>query len=240
MEPLRSARLTPTRSRSSGLVWRRERFGAAGDAQSQSSPQAAGIFLIGVVVLAFILGGPAKTWADPDLWGHIRFGADIFRNGLLAVAIGLALVGWKQPEAFTCLSFDGPWMPEREARPFLVANALEGRLLSWFDWGQYAIWHFAARLKVSPDGRREAVYSEASVTRHLKLIYEPDTSMALLDELRLDYAWLPANLPLSAALNRAGWRRIYTGPISIVFAHEETAAPDLKVGPTSAVPAGAP
>ena len=151
----------------------------------------------------------------------------------VALVIGLALAGWRQRGVFTCLRLDGPWMPEREAGAFILANRLEGRLLSWFDWGQYAIWHFAPRLKVSLDGRRETVYSDAFVAQHLKLYYEPDTSLAMLDELAPAYAWLPTNLPLSAALNRAGWRRIYTGPASIVFAREKSSLPDMKAVSTA-------
>ena len=160
-----------------------------------SSTQAAGILLIRVAVLAGLLGGLARTWADPDLWGHVRFGGDILRTGLLSV----------DPYSFTS---DIPWV-------------------------KYAIWHFAPRLKVSMDGRRETVYSDVFVARHTRLYYEPETSMAMLDELRPDFACLPANLPLSASLNRAGWHRIYTGPISIVFAREgaATLAADQKAAP---------
>jgi hypothetical protein len=154
----------------------------------------------------------------------------LMQAAAVALAIGLVLAGWRQREVFTCLRLDGPWMPERESGAFIAANHLEGRLLSWFDWGQYAIWHFGPQLKVSLDGRRETVYSDAFVARHLKLYYEPETAMAMLEELRPDYAWLPANLSLSAVLNRAGWHRLYTGPVSIVFSPPGV-APDLKVGP---------
>jgi hypothetical protein len=157
----------------------------------------------------------------------------LMQAAAVALVIGLGLAGWRQRDVFTCLRLDGPWMPEREAGAFILANRLEGRLLSWFDWGQYAIWHFAPGLKVSLDGRRETVYSDAFVAQHLKLYYEPDTSLAMLDELAPAYAWLPTNLPLSAALNRAGWRRIYTGPTSIVFAREKSSLPDPKAGSTA-------
>jgi hypothetical protein len=42
----------------------------------------------------------------------------------------------------------------------------------------------------------------------------------MLDELEPDYAWLPVGIPLSAALDRAGWHRLYTGPISVIFSRE--------------------
>ena len=52
------------------------------EVKQQTSVEAAAILLIRIAVVAFILAGLAKTWADPDLWGHVRFGADILRNGL--------------------------------------------------------------------------------------------------------------------------------------------------------------
>ena len=147
----------------------------------------------------------------------------------LAVAIGLGLAGWRQRESLTCVRLDGPWMPEREAGAFIAANRLTGRLLTWFDWGQYAIWHFGPGLKVSLDGRRETVYSDAFVTRHLQLYYEPEKATKLLDDLRADYAWLPLSMPLTATLNRSGWHRLYTGPISVVFSRADSPIP-LQAG----------
>ena len=61
------------------------------------STEAAGIFLIRLAVLALLLMGLAKTWADPDLWGHVRFGGDILRDGLTVV----------DPYSFTS---DVPWV----------------------------------------------------------------------------------------------------------------------------------
>ena len=85
-------------------------------------------------------------------------------------AIVLAVAGWKAQPRLTCVRLDGPWMPEREAGAFIVANALSGRMLTWFDWGQYMIWHSAPQVKVSMDGRRETVYSDTFVAQHLRCI----------------------------------------------------------------------
>lgn len=52
-------------------------------------------------------------------------------------------------------------MPEREAVAFLRSNRLHGKLLTWFDYGEYAIWHLAPKLRVSLDGRRETAYPNA-------------------------------------------------------------------------------
>ena len=48
-----------------------------------SSEDAAGIVLIRLTVFAALLGGLTRTWADPDLWGHVRFGMDLLRDHTL-------------------------------------------------------------------------------------------------------------------------------------------------------------
>jgi hypothetical protein len=132
---------------------------------------------------------------------------------------------------FTCVLLNVPWMPERDVAAFITTNHLRGRLLTWFNWGQYAIWHFSPDLEVSLDGRRETVYSDAYVRDHLRLYFDPASETAFLDRLNADYAWLPGELPLSAELDRRGWFRIYSNRVSVVFARSARA-----VSPSPAVP----
>jgi len=172
------------------------------------------------------------------LAGHLRAGGSqndavrrpLWTRRLVAAAAVAALiavaVAWSFRSAFTCLRVDGPWMPEREAGQFIVGNQLRGRMLTWFDWGQYAIWHFDPRIKVSLDGRRETVYSDAFVAAHLQLYFEPASQPDLVRRLAPDYAWLPAGIPLVAALEGQGWLRAYSGPVSVVLArHAGNATP---------------
>ena len=35
-----------------------------------------------------------------------------------------------------------PRLADVEAASFIAANRLNGRMLTWFVWGEYAIWHF--------------------------------------------------------------------------------------------------
>ena len=67
--------------------------------------------------------------------------------------------------------------------------------------------------------------SRTETAVHLQLYYEPEKVTKLLDDLGADYAWLPLSLPLTATLNRSGWHRLYTGPISAVFSRAESPAP---------------
>jgi hypothetical protein len=105
--------------------------------------------------------------------------------------------------------------PEAEAVEFLSKNRLEGRMLTWFDYGQYALWHLSPRLKVSYDGRRETVYSTRVQQAHWRF-YRGDTALAR--QLQADFIWVPASLPVVASLLKEGWVCIFRGPRSVVFA----------------------
>ncbi|MEO7274307.1 MAG: hypothetical protein ABI211_20110, partial [Vicinamibacterales bacterium] len=142
------------------------------------------------------------------------------RRTVAAAVILLLLLGsvsWRSRAELACVRLDGPWMPERQAGALVASRLLTGRMLSWFDWGQYVIWHAGPRLQVSMDGRRETVYSDAFVARHMTLYFQPDQELALLTALNADVAWLPADLPLTAALDRSGWQRQFAGPRSVVL-----------------------
>ena len=135
----------------------------------------------------------------------------------VATALGI-IVGTSTSQPLSCIGLDLPWAPERESGAFIATNRLKGRLLTWFDWGQYVIWHFGPDLKVSVDGRRETVYSERFLRLHDELSARPDQNLDLLRSLNADYAWLPVRLPLVKQLDQEGWIRIFNGPISVVFA----------------------
>ncbi len=80
---------------------------------------------------------------------------------MLSVALGVASTRVGR------VYVDGPWIPDADAGRFLRQHASNVRLLTWFDWGQYAIWHLApSGVQVSMDGRRETVYSERLVHEH--------------------------------------------------------------------------
>ena len=109
------------------------------------------------------------------------------------------------------------WAPEAEAVTFLQRNALQGRLLNWFDYGEMAIWHLAPRLRVSYDGRRETVYSERVRAAHDRF-YAGGDGARLAGLLKADYIWLPHRLAVIGLLERDGWVAIFRGPRSVVLA----------------------
>ena len=84
----------------------------------------------------------------------------------VAVATGLAIA--RHP---TCLTIDPSWAPEAEVVDIIRHHTQAGRLLTWFNWGDHAIWFFGPELKVSIDGRRETVYTDRLIGDYLDFYF---------------------------------------------------------------------
>lgn len=130
--------------------------------------------------------------------------------GLLAGALIVTI------QNVACVRIPDEGYPEREAAPAMAAAGLHGRMLTYFDWGEYAIWYLP-QLSVSLDGRRETVYSDATVDTQVALYFDPSTRRAALQRWQPEYAWLPTSLPLTAALKADGWTTLFAGQQSTVL-----------------------
>jgi hypothetical protein len=125
----------------------------------------------------------------------------------------------------SCVRMDLPGMPEPEVAQMAKSLNLRGRLLIWFDWGEYAIWHFGQSLPVSIDGRRETVYSGDMLRRHLLFYFVPSTRAEFLEDVKPDYIWLPSRLPVVKALQADGWVPLFTGPQSVFLGKRDEGEP---------------
>jgi hypothetical protein len=96
-------------------------------------------------------------------------------------------------------------------------RALTGKLVTFFRWGEYGIWHLPRSLKISMDGRRETVYSDEAVASHVSLYRGGDDGLAYLERLDADYVWFPRQFPVVPKLEARGWVPIFTGPHSVVL-----------------------
>lgn len=134
-------------------------------------------------------------------------------TGLVFAAGSVGLV-----RNLACIRLDEDWVPEPAAAQFVEVNRLQGRMLTWFDWGEYTIWHFAPAIKVSFDGRRENPYSEAIRRRHLLFYFDGPAGRDLAGALEPDYIWLRADLPIVNILPQQGWAPIFRGSRSVIFA----------------------
>jgi hypothetical protein len=117
--------------------------------------------------------------------------------------------------------------PEPEVAAFVASHDLRGRMLTWFDWGEYAIWHFSPAITVSFDGRRETVYSEAAIQQQLTLYSRPAERKAVIDALQPAFIWLPSNLAITADLIADGWKPMLSGSRSTLLGRENRGAPAI-------------
>lgn len=78
-----------------------------------SSPERRSVAAVSFLVLAFFLFKLAPTQADPDLWGHIRFGGDLLETGQFArpdvYSYASGLVRWINHELLAEVSFHLAW-----------------------------------------------------------------------------------------------------------------------------------
>jgi hypothetical protein len=117
-----------------------------------------------------------------------------------------------------CIEIEGEWPPDTGAAAFIAREQLRGRMLTWFDWGEYAIWHFGPALQVSMDGRRETVYAAATIAAHFAFYRDEPGGRELARRLEPDYLWLPRTLPAVPRLEADGWQPVFESTRSIVFA----------------------
>ena len=126
-----------------------------------------------------------------------------------------------------CVRMEPEGFPEPQVVELAREKQLRGRLAIWFDWGEYAMWYFGPTLPVSIDGRRETIFSEQVIDRHLQFYYRPSTRDAFLADFRPDFIWLPPHLPVVPRLIADGWVPLYYGPRSVFLArHGEGTAVD--------------
>jgi len=122
------------------------------------------------------------------------------------------------------------FVPELEAETYVRSHRLAGRMLTWFDWGQYVIWQFGPQVQVSMDGRRETVYSDAMFAAHMRFYSGEDGAVGYPDAIGADYIWIPKRLTVASALRAAGWRAAFEGPESLILVRA-----DRHAGPPSVV-----
>ncbi len=185
-----------------------------------------GSFAIATVMLL----GPMLASLGPSEFplSHAPSRSELMTAGAIGAG-GMAVALWFASGTAACLPIDGQrlFAPEPEAAVFARQNDLRGRVLTWFDYGEYAIWQLPPQLKVSYDGRRETVYSERVRDEHQRFYFGQDPGYAR--RIGADYVWLPRQLPVVKQLLREGWVPIFTGSRSVIFAwtagHYMTVAP---------------
>lgn len=144
---------------------------------------------------ALLLAPPIRRqWPASAGLGRPAGGRAGIRLLVAAGALAGAMVGATVvfQRAASCVAIFGPWAPDLEVMAALRRAKPAGRLVTPFNWGEYAIWHLGPAVRVSIDGRRETVYSDEHLRRHEAVVAGTEIGLALLDRWHPDYVWLPA------------------------------------------------
>jgi hypothetical protein len=133
--------------------------------------------------------------------------------GLIVFAGGITLSVFNS----RCVVMDSEESPEPQVVALVKERGLHGRMITWFNWGEYAIWHLSPAIAVSMDGRRETVYSDAVIGEHETFYTRPDERHVILDRLEPDYVWLPSSLEVVRRLQSDGWVPLFSGNRSVLL-----------------------
>lgn len=149
---------------------------------------------------------------------------------LLAISGAVALATVPLAQRSSCIEIRVG--PEPEATRF--AQRQQGRMVTFFDWGQYGIWHLAPAIQVSMDGRRETVYSDAVLRSHRRIYANTPDAIDLVESMKADWIWLPHDWPVVSRLQSAGWHLAFRGPTSAILSRQPVSA--VETAETAASP----
>ena len=107
----------------------------------------------------------SRQWPRESHEGHARTDFTLAFD-VCGVIAAIAAAVWVQAVP-PCVSYRYDDAPDTVAAEAL--RRTRGRLVTSFDWGEYAIWHFGPALKVSIDGRRETLYSDRTVNEEIAI-----------------------------------------------------------------------
>lgn len=160
---------------------------------------------LAILILPYgVISPPARAESESFLFGLLRAAAIV---GFSAVAV------WNMTRVAI-----GTAVPERDAVTFVRDATRARRVLTWYNWGQYAIWHLQERgIKVSMDGRRETVYSDRVVDDHFGFYRGEDAFLDYPERIGADAIWLPADFPVIPRLLARGWQTAYRSEVSVVL-----------------------
>ncbi|HYU78017.1 MAG TPA: hypothetical protein VEK56_03470 [Vicinamibacterales bacterium] len=142
----------------------------------------------------------------------------------LAFVAASVVIGYRNAN---CISLTGEWVADQQAARFIRSAGLSGRMLTWFNWGEYAIWFLAPDIRVSMDGRRETVYSDRMIRQHLAVYWGWPGWQEEFRRLDPDHVWLPVEFPTVGEMQTLGWREVFRTERSVVLSRTAVALPSM-------------
>jgi hypothetical protein len=146
----------------------------------------------------------------------------------LAVAGAIALFSvhhaWRQGP----LSLKTPALPGVQAESltyyplgavdYLRQHQLSGKILVYFDWGEYLLWTLYPHCRVALDGRFETVYPEKVCREYFDFIFARPNWREFLDKYPPDLILLDSRSQINALIREeTDWRPVYSDPGCTLF-----------------------
>ena len=104
------------------------------------------------------------------------------------------------------------------AMRYLGNHHLSGKLLVYFDWGEYIIFHLYPHVRVAMDGRYETVYPPEVCQLYWDFSYARPNWKAILEQYPPDFILWPQNREITILLTRdPDWRVVYSDQFCILF-----------------------
>ena len=171
-----------------------------------------------------IFGGPFIA----DAWLHITKSAGnssglprVVIIATLLLSIGLLIFSLKNFQNIRMPKSEPPFFPEAAIHLIDKSN-VTGKMINEFNWGEYALWYLAPKIKISMDGRRETVYSEKVYGEYFSFIRGIGDWKTYIDEYDANIALVSSSGPANNLLRlKSGWELIYEDGTSSIFASQE-------------------
>ena len=105
-----------------------------------------------------------------------------------------------------------------EAVRYLKDRAVPGKVLVYFDWGEFVIWQLSPPYRVAIDGRFETVYPDAVCQKYFDFMEARPNWREFLQQFPPDFILLPSGMEIATLLKKdPGWQVIYTDAWCILF-----------------------
>lgn len=146
----------------------------------------------------------------------------VLRPAMIAVAIltAFTMVTAALPD-LRCVKIDpvrSITFPVR-AVEWIRRSEVEGKLATFFDWGEYAIWHLEPGIRVSMDGRRETVYPDSIREEYLRFRNGLTGWEDHIDRHGAEMALVHVATPMFSLMKlKPGWDLMYEDSLSAIFA----------------------
>jgi hypothetical protein len=158
-----------------------------------------------------------------DVWNRFVPGFEsrgAASRGFRAVSLAVALV-WLALSfsRLSCIPISAQYFPfPARVVALLKQSGFRGNLAVPFTWGEYALWHLGPAVKVSIDGRRETVYSDAIYRETLDFEQGTGAWDALLKSSATDLVLTHIGSPTANLMSRTdGWLPLYNDTFCVLF-----------------------